>query len=370
MTSEVVLFGATGFTGKLVAHALVARGVAPVLVGRDRGKLARMSSEMNGLRFEVADAGDSSALRQLLSPGDILITTVGPFCRYGDAALQAAIAAQCHYIDSTGEPDFIARVFRMAGLEIPDEGPLVLPAFGYDYVPGNCAAGAALEQAGRTATRVDIGYFLEPAGIPRLSQGTFASLCDALVQNVVYYNAGEYREGAFGQYFARFVVNGRKASTLSAPGSEVHALPRVYPWLRDVNGYNGWFGPLCGFFSLFMRVHAIPMKWSPYRRLMQWIAGKVTSRGRGPNETQRDASGSRIVALAKSADGAVLARTDLVGADGYDFTARMIAWAAQSILEHRNLRGGVCGPLEAFGLDRLVNGHHECGLELQSSKAG
>lgn len=367
MTTQVVLFGATGFTGRLVTRALMAQGISPVLVGRDRTRLEQQAKNTGGLPFDVADATDSSTLARLLSPGDILITTVGPFCRYGDAALQAAIDAECHYIDSTGEPDFIAKVFGMAGTKIPDEGPLALTAFGYDYVPGNCAAAVALEEAGQAATAVDIGYFLEPPGIPQLSQGTFASLCDALVQDVVYYNDASYRKGAFGQYFAKFDVNGRKASALSAPGSEVHALPRVYPWLRDVNGYNGWFGPLCRFFSLFMRLHSIPMKFGPYRYLMRTLTSKIGSGGRGPDEEKRDASGSRIVAVAKSAQGAVLARADLVGDDGYDYTARMIAWAAASILQNRHLRGGVCGPVDAFGLEPLLAGQHECGLELQSS---
>ena len=78
----------------------------------------------------------------------MLVSTVGPFTRYGAAALDAAVGAGAHYIDSTGEPPFIRRVFEEWGPRATSARCGLVTAFGYDYVPGNLAGALALEQAG------------------------------------------------------------------------------------------------------------------------------------------------------------------------------------------------------------------------------
>ena len=72
----------------------------------------------------------------------------GPFLELGEPAVQAALRAGASYLDSTGEPPFVRTVFQKYGPQAADAGAGLLPAFGYDYVPGNLAAGIALERAG------------------------------------------------------------------------------------------------------------------------------------------------------------------------------------------------------------------------------
>ena len=89
----------------------------------------------------------------------MLVATVGPFVRWGGPALEAAIGAGAHYIDSTGEPAFIRRVFEREGAARRAAGIGLLTAFGYDWVPGNLAGALALRDAGDAASAVRIGYF-------------------------------------------------------------------------------------------------------------------------------------------------------------------------------------------------------------------
>ena len=103
-TGRVVLFGATGYTGDLTARAMAKRGMRPVLAARRQDAVEALAAELGGLESAVADVADPSSIRALLERGDTLVTTVGPFARWGDAALDAAIDAGAHYIDSTGEP--------------------------------------------------------------------------------------------------------------------------------------------------------------------------------------------------------------------------------------------------------------------------
>ena len=91
MAGRIVLFGATGYTGRLTADALVARGDRPVLAARTRTKVEKMAAELGGLESAVADVADPASVRALLEPGDVIVATVGPFARFGDPAVEAAI---------------------------------------------------------------------------------------------------------------------------------------------------------------------------------------------------------------------------------------------------------------------------------------
>ncbi|MFM8774906.1 MAG: aminotransferase class III-fold pyridoxal phosphate-dependent enzyme, partial [Actinomycetota bacterium] len=165
---RIVLFGATGYTGRLTAEAMVRAGLAPVLAGRHHDAVARLADRLAPLapsrdaepRIAIADVADPASVRALLeSPSDVLVTTVGPFIDLGAAAVEAAIDAGAAYLDSTGEPPFIRRVFDEWGPRAESTGARLMTAFGYDYVPGNLA-GTSL--AGIPANRQGHGD-LDPA---------------------------------------------------------------------------------------------------------------------------------------------------------------------------------------------------------------
>ncbi|MBA2630783.1 MAG: saccharopine dehydrogenase NADP-binding domain-containing protein, partial [Thermoleophilaceae bacterium] len=161
MPGRIVLLGATGYTGRLVADAMVARGLRPVLAGRDEGRLDDLSRSLGaGLDTARSDVADPPSVRALVERGDVLVSTVGPFVRHGGPAAAAAADAGAHYLDSTGEPPFIRRVFGRYGRAAELSGAGMITAFGYDFVPGNLAGAIALKRAGDRATRVDVGYFL------------------------------------------------------------------------------------------------------------------------------------------------------------------------------------------------------------------
>src|SRR3954462_10071050 len=86
------------------ARALVAKGARPVLAGRNMTALKTLAEELGGLETARADVEEPRSVRALVERDDVLVTTVGPFLRYGQAALEAAVDAGAHYIDCTGEP--------------------------------------------------------------------------------------------------------------------------------------------------------------------------------------------------------------------------------------------------------------------------
>jgi short subunit dehydrogenase-like uncharacterized protein len=136
----VAVYGATGYTGRLVAAELARRGADFVLAGRSAEKLERLATEIGGADTAVAALDDGPALQRLLEPCAALISCAGPFERCGEPILEAALQSSTHYLDSTGEQPFMAKVFarderaRQAGIAL-------VTAMGFDYVPGDMIAG-------------------------------------------------------------------------------------------------------------------------------------------------------------------------------------------------------------------------------------
>src|ERR671937_2181339 len=175
MPERIVVFGATGYTGDLTARALVARGAQPVLAARNAARVEALAAELGGLEWALADVERPDSVRALVERGDVLVSTVGPFTRWGQPAVQAAVEAGAHYLDSTGEGAFIREVFERHGPAAQAAGCGLMPAFGFDWVPGNLAGALALRDAGEAATRVEIGYFSPGTGADGMSGGTRAS---------------------------------------------------------------------------------------------------------------------------------------------------------------------------------------------------
>jgi short subunit dehydrogenase-like uncharacterized protein len=363
VTGRIVLFGATGYTGRLTAEAMVVRGERPVLAGRNSERLAGLAGRLGGLETEVADAARPETIRELVEPGDVLVTTVGPFARLGDAAVEAAIDARAAYLDSNGEPSFIRRVFERYGQRAADSGAGLVTAFGYDSVPGNLAATVALRESGEAAARVDIGYFMPGDRRGWMSGGTQASLAGASLEPAFVWRAGIRTERPAARVRS-FELEGRRHRAISAGSSEHFALPRLHPHLREVNTYLGYLVRTPRTVQVLSAVGAGAGRVPGVRALAQALARRF-ARGstNGPDEKTRAKTGSHIVAITYDATGAELTEVHLSGINGYEFTGRILAWGASRAAAGSLTGAGALGPVDVFGLAELEAGCTEAGME-------
>ncbi len=363
-TGRIVLFGATGYTGELTARAMVKRGLRPVLAGRTAEKLAELSNALGGgFETATADVADPASVRALVERGDVLITTVGPFSRWGDAALDAAIDTGAHYVDSTGEPGFVRKVFEQAGPRALASGSLLLTAMGYDWTPGNLAGGIALTEAGDAARRVRIGYFTSGGGLGGMSGGTRASAVGALIEPSFAYRGARIVTERGARRVHEFEWNGKDRPGISVGTSEAFSLSRAFPNVQDVEVFLGWFGGGSRPMQAFSLFGAGIAKVPGARAGMAAAAARFvkTSTG-GPDAQARAATGSRFVAEAVSGSGVVLAEIRLEGVNGYTFTGESLAWTGNRIATGGALAAGGLGPVEAFGVEALEAGVAECGI--------
>ena len=361
--ARIVVFGATGYTGRLTAEALVGRGERPVLAGRNAQRLESLAAELGGLETAVADVAQPETCTAMVERGDVLVATVGPFMRFGRPAVEAAVAAGAHYIDSTGEPSFIREVFERYGPAAERAGCALMTAMGYDFVPGNLAGALALERAGDAAVRVDTGYFNTGHAENGMSGGTRASLAGAVVAPSFVWRDGRIVTERGAKRVRTFDVDGKQSAAVSVGASDHFGLPRCAPQLREVNAYLGWFGPLSRPMQVGSALGAAVMALPGARALTSAVTDRLVKGSTGgPDAEQRAQSGSHIVGIAYDRSGRALAEVHLRGVNGYTYTRDMLAWAASQAAAGE-LRGiGALAPVEAFGLRELEAGSAEAGL--------
>ncbi|WP_328967676.1 saccharopine dehydrogenase family protein [Streptomyces sp. NBC_00239] len=184
---DVVLFGATGFVGELTAEYLA--GHAPAgcrwaLAGRSKEKLERLRERLARqhphcaeLPLLVADARDGAALRELAAATRVLATTVGPYVWYGEGLVAACAEAGTDYVDLTGEPEFVDRMFLRYDARARETGARIVHACGFDSVPHDLGVWFTVQQ-------LPVGVPLRVDGFVRsnalFSGGTLASALTAM----------------------------------------------------------------------------------------------------------------------------------------------------------------------------------------------
>ena len=367
MPRRIVIFGATGHTGGLVAARLAAAGARPVLAARDSRRLSGMAARLDGLEHAVADARRPETVRRLLDDRTVLLATVGPFATWGHAAIEAAIERGATYIDSTGEPSFIRAVFERHGAAARSAGVQLLPAMGFDYVPGALAGGLALAEAGSLARRVEIGYFVlggGPGG--STSRGTRRSAAQALLHPSFAYRDGAVRSARLADRARRMRVDGRVHAAVSVGGSEHFGLPAVHPQLRHVEVYAGFFGAAVPLVragaALAFAGSRVPALRRRLGRALESYAARGNSAPGAGSPSHAGTAETVVVARAYAADGARLASVELRGPEPYTLTAGILAWAATACASASEPVPGPLGPLAAFGLPALEAGCADAGL--------
>jgi len=376
---RIVLLGATGYTGQRALRELLARGQEPTLAGRNRTKMLALADRLEAsLPVAEVDVTSTASLARLLDPSDVVLSTVGPFMQLGIATVTAAAQAGAHYLDSSGEGSFVRHVFELDSVAAA-RGAAIVPAFGYDYVPGNLAGALALTRAGDRASRIEIGYFLTRSGhgdelryrstlrdaFTLTTGGTRTTLAGAAAEDAFAYRRP--RPGAparliderAGQRIRTFHYAGVRRSALTVGGSEHLGLPEAFPQLDSVEVCLGWFGRWTRPMQIAATLTAPLLRPARARATVTRLSQRLPGSTREPDSNGR----SLVIAVARDASGAPLATTALTGPDPYQMTASLLAWAAtHAAAPDAALTPGVHGPVAAFGLASLRHGAAQSGL--------
>jgi short subunit dehydrogenase-like uncharacterized protein len=226
---DVILYGATGFVGRQTARYIAehAAGVRWALAGRSSVKLEALRAEFSAASpgFVVADAGDAAALDALAAQARVVLSTAGPFARYGSELVAACVRHGTHYVDITGETPWIRQMIDRHHDAAAKSGTRIVPGCGFDSVPSDLGvwlvASALWEHQDERCASVKACFSMRGG----LNGGTAASMLNAL------------DEGVQAQFDDPFLLN--PAGTAPADAAS-HRDPAGA--LRDAD-FNCWLAP-------------------------------------------------------------------------------------------------------------------------------
>jgi hypothetical protein len=217
MTHPVVVYGVSGYTGRLVCEYLRELHVPFVAAGRDGKKVQAVVEKIPGIdtvEHEIVEVNhDVESLTELFRGAKVVCNTVGPFIKYGPEVVEAALAAGCHYTDTTGEQDWMIACDEQYGQDFANAGLLLSPGVAQMYTTGEIAAQIALEALPGLDT-LDIEVFWK--GAPTLAS-TATILVNAALSKAHYLQENQYVEWpADGELF-HLVVPGQHELGLALP---------------------------------------------------------------------------------------------------------------------------------------------------------
>lgn len=373
----MVLFGGTGFTGGLTADYLAGHippGKRWALVGRNRTKLDSVAARLAAANPDApapelieADAGDPAAMREVAEAARVVITTVGPYILYGEPLVAACAAAGTDYVDLTGEPEFVDRMWVKYHAEAERTGARIIHCCGFDSIPHDLGAYFTVKQL--------------PEGVPLSVNG--------YVRSNASFSGGTYHSAINGFGRARQTLAAakeRKRAEQRPPGREVHSAPAR---VRHDAELGGWVVPLPTIDGPVVRRSAAALdRYGPsftygHNMLAKRLASvaalaagvstgftlaqlpptrnlllKMKSPGEGPSPEKREKSWFKVVFVGEGGGKRVV--TEVSGGDpGYSETSKMLAESGLCLaFDDLPQRSGQLTTAAAMGdalLERLQN---------------
>jgi short subunit dehydrogenase-like uncharacterized protein len=367
---DILLFGATGYTGKITARALADRGADFAVAGRNRLKLEKLAAETGAADVRVVDAAgpaardrttdDVDALTPALADVTVLVTCVGPFLQLGDTAVEAALRAGVHYVDSSGEGPFIEALIRDRHEDALRAGIAMAPAMGFDEVPGDVAT--ALAAHGLDLPDVALTY----AFPSQASAGTLRSVLGIVPSRARWTVDGKERRVRTAQEtrWAPMPPPLGPQAAVSFPLAICHLAP-LHAKVSSFRTYS-----TAGTWQRVAMKAAMPAVTALLSSdAVRSLATKAIDRlPDGPGDAARKRGKWTILAEATTAEGG-WRNVVLTGTDVYGLTGRTLAAAATTMAADDYAAKGVLAPVQAVGLEALRRELEDFGVRITQYEA-
>lgn len=348
----VVVYGASGYTGRLVMEHLRELGIPFIAAGRNREKVEKSVAMVPGIeaaRFEIAAVDHTvEALTELLAGRQVVCNTVGPFNRFGREVVAAACAARVHYLDTTGEQHWVAELLRDWDERFRAVDRLVIPSTAYMY--GGSEIGAR--------------YCLDTPGVDSLDMTGIAEAVPTVASAQTILDA--VRQSNFHLKNRELVrYNGIETCDLTTPSGRVL---RASQWggtsnpiwfSRDGRVRNCkmmvamWNQELYKKELELERANKVSLQWIPDEVLYPMMDAMATSIAPAtpPRESRYV---HRAVDVCVGTGSTVMVKTTIISNGGYYTTGLIQAYAAMRLLKGRPTISGFASPSEAFDHKQLM----------------
>ncbi len=355
-TKPVIVYGASGYTGRLVCEYLREYNVPFVAAGRSRDKLeSAMRSNVAGIEtadYEIVEVEHTvEALTDLFTGASVVCNTVGPFATYGHEVVRAALAAGAHYLDTTGEQDWLITLDEQYGSDYAAKGLLLSPGLAQMYTTGEIAAQICLETPGLDT--LDIAVFW--GGSPTIAS-TQTILVNAAMSKAHYLEQNAYVEWDPEAGLYQLAIPGQHELALALPwGGTSHPVWfRRDPRVANVKALGGVFNkPLMqGVPQIVAGALEATKDLPPEERLaaLQATAAQVMNE-MPPREYTRI---NRTVDSVHATGPLGRSHTVIYGNSNYKQTGLLQAYAAYSLIQAAPKATGLASGCQAFGHRELL----------------
>ena len=366
MTKPVIVYGASGYTGRLVCEYLREFNLPFVAAGRDKTRIQEALDKVPGIdtvEHEIVEvAHDVAPLTELFDGASVVCNTVGPFAQYGREVIEACLNAGCHYLDTTGEQDWLITCDDDYGQRMAEKGLLLAPGVAQMYTTGEIAAQLCLEKPG--VDTLDILVFWK--GMPTIAS-TRTILVNAALSKAYYLEQNSYVEWPADAGLYDVVIPGQHETGLALPwGGTSHPVwfkrdPRV----ANVKVLGGVFNR-----ALMLGVPQI------VKAVLEQIEGLpeneklrvLTEQAAGVMNQMPPREATRINTSLDSVHASgPLGRAHCVihGNSNYKQTGLMQAYGAYSLLQQPPKRVGFASGCQAFGHRELLGVLRSFGLVME-----
>ncbi|MDQ2184626.1 saccharopine dehydrogenase NADP-binding domain-containing protein [Alcaligenaceae bacterium A4P071] len=311
--NNLLIYGATGYTGSMVARQAKQAGLSFSIAGRDPEKLAALATEL-GVPYRAFTLGDATVVAEQLRGFSAVLNCAGPFVRSAEALIRASMAAQVHYLDITAE----INVYRMAerfSASAAEAGIMVMPGVGWDVVTTDCLA---VHVARRVKEPVALRIALQVAG--SMSRGSAVSAGEIVAAGLL-----TRVDGAL-----------ISSSSMACAQFDFGDGPVACAPLSFGDLVTAWHSTGIPNIAMFVNVtgDAFP-------------GGDLSKLPDGPTQAERDSQGARAVAEVTSADGTI-ARSMIETINGYSYTPLAAIETARRVLRGE-VNVGFDTPARVFG---------------------
>lgn len=339
-SSVLLLYGPTGYTGRLVLAETLARGLRPVLSGRD-AIAVRSLAEEHGLSARPAQLNDAGALDAALTGVGAVLHCAGPFSNTSRPMADACLRNRVHYLDITGEIS-VFESLALRSLEAERKGVMLLPGVGFDVVPTDCLA-AHLHERLPSATWLTLAFH----GGTGLSRGSATTMVENIGRGGAIRRSGKITRVPAGWKQRDVDFGDRIRRTVTIPWGDISTAFHS-TGIPNIEVYSS--APPSALRGLVLaRYFGRVLATAPAQAFLK---GRIRSRAPGPSVREREIAAARLWGEAWDDDGQrVQAR--LRTPDGYTLTASTAAAAAAAVLAG-GATPGFQTPSRAFGTEFIL----------------
>lgn len=341
MPSQFLIYGATGYTGRLIARAAKERRLQPILAGRNAAKLKDLAEPL-GLEYRAVGLDEAERLSGALRDVDMVLNAAGPFSATADNLCEACLRRGIHYLDISGELSAFEQL-HARDLEARSRNVMIMPGVGFVVVASDCLAAHAARQL-PAAHRLRIAI----SRIDFVSRGSMKTVIDMISRSVMIRRNGVITSVPIGSLERAFDYgHGDRLSTvLTAPDvlTAFHTtdIPNIEVYY-EATSFDRLMSRATGSFAWLL-------KTPPWQLLLKAQAQLLPE---GPSAEARGTGQRTVLAEVEDLRGRRV-RSRLLTPDGYTFTAMTALAIIERVLEG-DLAVGFQTPARVYGADFVLS---------------